>query len=244
MDSLKYYNRIMDYESGNLNPKDVSKFEDELSEGGLLAKEYSAYLASTEIADYLAYQETKSLIHEISKEGKKDGKVTLLNKWTVAASIALIISFGIAYLWTEKQHSYERLIEQNYYALNLSEVRKEGTSSNILKAPFDAYISGKHQKALDLLDNIQTEYIEVDLLRGHLFLKLEKPDEAISSLSKVLQKKDPRFSENAKWHIGLAYLAKNDLENAHIIFKSFLNSDTPLFQNQSKEILQQLDTSL
>lgn len=244
MDSLKHYSRIIAYESGNLNAKQVSKFEEELSEGGLLSREYRSYQASSEVSGYLAYQETKSLLSKISKEGKEDGIIRPINKWAMAASIALIFSASLAYLWLENNYSNGQLIQNNYYALNLSEVRAEGGSKNVLKAPYDAYISGRYQAALDILETINSDATEVDLLRGHLFLKLEQPDNAILSLTKVLQKNDQRFNENAKWHIGLAYLAKNDLENAHTIFESFLDSETPLFQNQSNLLLQKIDTPL
>jgi hypothetical protein len=82
---------------------------------------------------------------------------------------------------------------------------------------FEAYSSGEYMQAATHFSQVNITNDSLFLYKGISYLKADKADMALESLSKISQKTDAPLKPNAEWYILLAYLSKNDLANAKLM---------------------------
>jgi tetratricopeptide (TPR) repeat protein len=162
-----------------------------------------------------------------------------------AAAVMLVIAVtSVIYLNREKPN--ETLFAAYFQPYPSTIPSPRGKPSEGLMAEAMAkYKAGDYREALKIYQSIvQTEpsYTMAYFYAGISYLAVNVPQQAITSLQKVIADEGSKYQEHAEWYLGLAYLKANALENA----KSQLNriiSRHGLYAEQATELLQRLSSS-
>ncbi len=90
-------------------------------------------------------------------------------------------------------------------------------NTNVLLQAFEAYSARQYMQAATHFERVTAVNDSLFLYKGISYLKANKADMALESLSKINQKDDAALKPNAEWYMLLAYLSKNDLPNAQLM---------------------------
>ncbi|WP_020597521.1 hypothetical protein [Spirosoma panaciterrae] len=117
----------------------------------------------------------------------------------------------------------------------------EATNQLINKARAE-YYADQYANALRLLDSLSTDSLRlVPYYRGLTLLALERPKEAITSLSLAQQSPDLLTRQKADWYMLLSYLRTDDTDNARKIAEAIKVSSSHPYQKRASTILNELN---
>lgn len=72
------------------------------------------------------------------------------------------------------------------------------------------------------------------------YLSTDQTDKAITNLNKVLEKKNGELYDAAQWYLSLAYIKKNDTQNARKNLIELQNNSNSKYQKQADETLREM----
>lgn len=163
--------------------------------------------------------------------------------------IAAVLVIGLAsvlYLTRGKPH--EKLFAE-YFQIHPNIVkgsleRSEGSQGKLALAMLH-YQRDEFTEALKFFEAVlQSEPDDtVYFFAGISYLATNNPDSAITCFRKVLDDGNNELRKPAEWYSGLAYLKKNDLENARAVFSNIISYDGP-YKDDAMELLKRLDKLL
>lgn len=117
----------------------------------------------------------------------------------------------------------------------------EATNQILDKARAE-YYADQYANALTLLDTLSTDSLRlVPYYRGLTLLALERPKEAVTSLSLAQQAPDVLIRQNAEWYMLLSYLQANDTDNARKTAEMIQASPNHPYQKRASTILNELN---
>jgi hypothetical protein len=192
------------------------------------------------LKDVIRLEERKSIKKQLQNLEFSDKRRNLF-KWTIAASIGLLIAFGGFNLYKKKSFSNQELFAQNFNpAANTLHpiVRGEDSLSKIEKA-FVYYENGDFQQFLLIINSTSYSNPDYDFFIANAYLAIGNASEAIPILKKYLSSTNINFKDNAHWYLGLAYLNEKQPVLAKAQFE-LLNNKSDYNYTKAKEILQKI----
>ena len=72
------------------------------------------------------------------------------------------------------------------------------------------------------------------------YLSLGEADKAIANLDKVLQNKNGKYFDDAQWYLSLAYIKKQDTQNARKNLQQLQNNSKSRYQKQADATLKEM----
>lgn len=165
-----------------------------------------------------------------------------LSKWSVAASIAVVL--GAGYWFMNQSPNHIELYEdyyQSYPNVVAPTVRGEN-SEDIESEAFYEYDNGNYEKSLVLFSKIyETDKDDYALFYKALSqMELQKTTEAIATFKQFDLGKNNAFTHFVKWYLALAYLKENQKEQAMPLLKSLSETENPQ-QEMAQKLLKELE---
>jgi len=152
---------------------------------------------------------------------------TLSNKgnlkifYRIAAIIVLLISVAaVIYFTTQTKADHQKLFAE-YFKPYPNVITTKGLNEELLSAGMFYYDMEKYDSAIifytKMLEN-NPQNKEVLFYKGICFLAMNKPDEAIESLNKVVSDEMAPYRNSGYWYLALAYLkAGNNQRSKEIL---------------------------
>jgi len=243
MNSIK----IQRYLDGDMSGAERIDFEKELAVDPDLKSLTDNYNILAEGIRYHARQNAWNRIQQLEAgyAGQEIKMVPSRKIWpvyAVAASVA-IIAIAFAYNNNLNFNKSERIFEANftpYQALVHGPTRSEAIPESKQARAFSAYSNENYQQAVTLFKEIDA--LENDPLiwfyLGNSYLAIDKPEDAINYFLQVLSQ-DTALTSQARWYLGLSYVAKGDIDEAKKVFQALAN-DTTSYGERAKSILNQI----
>ncbi|WP_127137071.1 tetratricopeptide repeat protein [Flagellimonas oceanensis] len=165
-------------------------------------------------------------MEDFHKGVQKDGKERRLVKtsravFRMAATIALLMALGgVWYFYTPNAN--ERLFEA-YYVPDPGLPTVMGNSDNYdFYRAMVAYKQGDYPFAIEAWEKLRSKGVANDTLDyflGSAHLANDQPDKGIEYFEGILDKENPAFTDEAFFYLGLAYLKKDEAQQARKYLK-------------------------
>jgi hypothetical protein len=180
---------------------------------------------------------------EIEGNGLTSDSKTRFAKWSIAASVALLIGLGWIAYSTFAGPDYDHLYAANFeaYPNTVYTITRSDADQSLQRDAFLAYEASNYEKSAAAFLNLkiegETAYINFYLAQS--YLHLGKDQEAISALKNVIMI-NKEFVAEAHWYLALAYLKSKDEVNAMEALKSLIeNFDYK--KQKAQALLKELD---
>ena len=247
---MENHDLIDRYFENSLSPKEQKLFNDLLQNDSDFKAEFLFQKNLKQVIRASQQEELKSKLSQIEERTQKDTRFMMVpKKWMVAASLALITTFGV---WTAKSLYYpsHEAIYQTYFQVDRNTIHPVVRGENIKTIEFRAFVAYEahdYYKAINLFNSVKNpDETYIIYYKALSFLAVDKTDEAISLLSNVAinSKSDSAsvsLKEKANWYLAMAYLKKNETEKAVSRLSLIENSPASYFKKQeAKEVLNYL----
>ena len=247
---MENHDLIDRYFENSLSPKEQKLFNDLLQNDSDFKAEFLFQKNLKQVIRASQQEELKSKLSQIEERTQKDTRFMMVpKKWMVAASLALITTFGV---WTVKSLYYpsHEAIYETYFQVDRNTIHPVVRGENIKTIEFRAFVAYEahdYYKAINLFNSVKNpDETYIIYYKALSFLAVDKTDEAISLLSNVAinSKSDSAsvsLKEKANWYLAMAYLKKNETEKAVSRLSLIENSPASYFKKQeAKEVLNYL----
>ncbi|WP_321287704.1 hypothetical protein [uncultured Sunxiuqinia sp.] len=219
------YNKLIDkYLKEEMNDEERKDFERELSENPKL----NEMVNDTKLIKIgVKAVERKKMLLEVKKianeykesnnmETKTVRRILSIRNLSIAASILIIVSVGIvSYLNSSTSYLSDYTPYTGYQEIPIARLRGDNSPQKLNDA-WELYNSGQYDKSLQIVNNAipSEDFItRFSFLKGLCLIEEKKYQEAIESLS-LAANSSFRYSEDAKWYLGLTYLEIGEKEKA------------------------------
>ena len=240
--------KIQRYLDGDMSGAERNAFERELAVDPALKNLANAYRNIAEGIQYHARQNAWTTIQAL-EAGYSDEELQIESPrrriWPVYAVAASLAVIAIAFVYNNNYNfnKADRILAAHftpYQALVNGPTRSDAISESLQERAFSAYSNENYQQAISLFEEI--DVLENDPLiwfyLGNAYLATDKPEDAINYFLQVLSQ-DTALTPQARWYLGLSYLAKGDIDEAKKVFEALAN-DTTSYGERAKSILNQL----
>lgn len=180
---------------------------------------------------------------DIEKSSRPSISKLGIRKWSIAASVALLMALGWYGYNALSGTDYEHLYASNFeaYPNTVYTITRSDGNRSLERDAFAAYESEDYEQAVALFSKAknQEEIAHRDFYLAQCYLNLDKNKEAIELFSKVILE-DSKFEAEANWYLALTYLKKEDNENAI----STLNRQVKMFdynKTKARDLLKALN---
>ncbi|MCG8701346.1 MAG: hypothetical protein MI922_25050 [Bacteroidales bacterium] len=170
------------------------------------------------------------------KHTNLDQDKNLLNviKYSVAACLLFLISFGSIKMIAPQAQSQEEIFSQYYQ--NLPDFYMVRADHNLAQVQ-QLYYQGKYKEAYSMINSIPGKDQNISkFFKGLLALELGNYTEAVECLEDVAAKKSYDNYAITVWYLGLAYLKTNENEKAKEAFAKIADHDV-FKQKEARKIL-------
>lgn len=167
-------------------------------------------------------------------------KTKSFKSWYAAASILLICGLGFYFSQNSSTSVYNDFY-QTYPNVVVPTVRGEN-GTDIKSEAFFEYDNGNYKKSLALFSKIyNAEKDDYALFYKALSqMELQKTTEAIVTFKQFDLSKNNAFTPFVKWYLALAYLKKDQKENAMPLLKTLSQTENPQ-QEMARKLLKELE---
>jgi len=247
---MENHDLIDRYFENSLSPKEQKLFNDLLQNDSDFKAEFLFQKNLKQVIRASQQEELKSKLSQIEEKAQRNTRFMMVpKKWMVAASLALITTFGV---WTVKSLYYpsHEAIYETYFQVDRNTIHpvvRGEINKTIEFRAFVAYEAHDYYKAINLFNSVKNPNESYIIYYKALsFLAVDKTDEAISLLSNVaINSKSDSASvslmEKANWYLAMAYLKNNDTEKAVSRLSLIKNNPESNFKKQeAKEVLNYL----
>ena len=208
------------YVLGTLQPEKILEFEKRLKNDQHLQqqlKEYKILISGVEQQSLLNklndFHEEINLEETITKKAAKKFSIT---RFSIAASLALIVSFGG--LWMYRTNNSNQKLYSKYFKPDPGLPTVMGIDDDFeFNEAMVNYKMGEYQLAIEKWEEILHKEPQNDTLNyflGVAYLSEKNQFKTIEHLSKVLEKSNGIFRNDANYYLGLAYLKNNELKKS------------------------------
>lgn len=242
MSPEKYHTQIEAWLLGELSPEEAQSFENQMKADDSLSKAVKEQEVAFEAIDLLVEENLTHKLKALQEERyAKPRSIGILRRMplAIAASVVVLIAAGVAFMMNQN-FSNQQLVANNF-EISDTGIRGEGN------AAFDSFANGDYTNAVAQFETILKENPErkaVQLYLGQSYYMLKDYPKALSQFETVFKNNtpDPRFSNDARWYMGLTYLAMEDKQNAKTIFEELKNNQVPIFGEKAESILNDLES--
>jgi len=255
--------RLADYIYDDLSPEEQFVMEREMEKDPDFL---NAYQLNSQVKDYLKakiqLEEMKSdplledaeqladLAFDLEYTDKKvqatipGGKRKKIRRFTytaaIAASLALLISFGIL----PSRMNQDRLFEQYYTPMEASDYSQRGEANALfreLAQGINFYMDGEYQYAIDQFKELAADPVlqpEVRFFTALSYLGLGQYPEAQDILESGLSGNN-RYQAEILWYLSLSYLKSGEFNKAHALLTKLELYDG-LYKKDAQALLRKL----
>ncbi len=238
---------IEKYFENSLNPKEQISFNEKLQNDKEFKKEF---LFQKDLKKAISLDQREKLkldLQQFEKEYQEKSKGnTSFTKWLIAASITLLLGFGIWFIKDSYFPSNEQLYAQNFEPYrNIVQPIVRGESPKTIKhSAFVAYENNDYHKAINLFNSVSNpNESSIQFYKAMCLLSLNKANDAIQVLLPIAvnETKDStseNFTEMANWYLALAYLKTGNTKKALSQFSVIAEHPTYTFKKEeAKKII-------
>jgi tetratricopeptide (TPR) repeat protein len=159
----------------------------------------------------------------------------------VVASVFLVGIVSVLYL--RRDQSHEKLLAEYYqpYPNIAASVRGELTEEKLQDA-MQQYDAGDFKAAFVRLQEIlavEPNNTAAQFYAGICQLQLKDAEPALRNFQNVIAARDQKLAEPAAWYAALAYVQRNDLENARALLKGIVAADG-VYKEPATKLLERL----
>jgi tetratricopeptide (TPR) repeat protein len=258
--------RLADYIYNDLGQEDIVAIENEISNDPELSESYQLNMQVKEylqaklqleemrsdpqledaekLADMALDFESRNKEEDVpaSRGGKRNRirirKLTIAA--AVAATVAIVVSFGIVPF----SISQDKLFDRYYEPFEASDYSQRGGSNEMYRdiaTGIDDYMGGRYSQSIDRFNDItSTPAIqpEVQLFSALSYMGLGHYQEAQNILESVVNSNN-RYQPESMWYLGLCYLKTGQFEKARTLFAQLENYDG-LYQRDARSLRKKL----
>ena len=223
------YSELIDkYLAGGMNEKERNNFEQQLSTSPELQKMVNDTKLIRKAVIAVERERILNKVQKVAEEFRDNtneevkipaGKTRKLfiRKWSIAASILIVVSLGIVTLLKDSHISYlsDYIPFTGYREIPIPRLRGDNSPQKLNDA-WELYNSGQYDKSFQIINKAKpSEFYmsEYSFLRGLCLIQKKKYLEAAESLE-LAANSSFRYSEEAKWYLGLTYLEVGNKEDA------------------------------
>jgi tetratricopeptide (TPR) repeat protein len=241
---MSQFTRIEDYKNGLLSTELQQQFLQDLQSDSALEKEFRFSEAiDRAIGDERARNFERAL-KSAHKTYERKHSYTLLLKAAASLAILAVIGGSALFYMNGRPSGMEKIAGKYYEVyqpLNGLRSADPGQNQNIRTA-FDAYRNGNYDAAISLFDRIAVvnpANIQVRFYQAVSYLEIDKPGQAISMFTAIIEARDNFYTPLAEYYLGMSYLKTGD-KNAAIRQFEKIASQQGGYQAKAKEILKEL----
>jgi len=238
---------LLNYFTNDLTAEQELRFNELLATDSEFKQQFDFEKDLQEVIRDKEVSELKSKLVGFEKELATETPVIKLKpnyrKWAMAASIALLVTFGWMGYNNFSGPNYGSLYETNFqeYPNTVYAITRGETVESIERDAFVAYESGNYQAAIDNFNKIpasdREEYL--DFYMGLSYMNLGQTQESETFFNKVISS-ESEFTPEAHWYLALISLKEEDKESAIKNLK-ILTSKYNFQKDKALELLQELD---
>lgn len=215
---------IESYLFNNLPPHEQASFSSRLlNDTDLQAKVEEIRLLMLGVNEAVLQDKLNAFHHELPAHVKNrpPSKITLLNRWLVAAAVIIVIAVG-SWLLLNRSTTEEKIFTA-YYKPDPGMITAMSTSDNYTfdRAMID-YKTGNYDSAIKAWESLLALEPGNDTLNyfiGSSYLALNKNEKAIPHLQKVITVSNSYFLKDAYWYLGLLLLKEGKRAEAVSLIK-------------------------
>ena len=247
---MENHNLIDGYFENTLSPKEQKLFNNLLQNDSAFKDEFLFQKNLKQAIRASQQEELKSKLSQIEEKVQKNSRFMVVpKKWMVAASLALITTFGV---WTVKSLYYpsHEAIYETYFQVDRNTIHPVVRGESIKTIEFRAFVAYEahdYYKAINLFNSVKNpDEAYIIYYKALSFLAVDKTDEAISLLNHVAvnDKSDSTsvsLMEKSNWYLAMAYIKNNDIEKAVSRLSLIENNPTSNYKKQeAQEVLNYL----
>lgn len=184
----------------------------------------------------------KNLISDLELKVKRPGQKYSYSKWLVAASIILLL--GLTYFLTIFNKPSTNDLFASYfqpYENVISPIERSSDQQGEKALAFYTYEEGDYEVAIILFSKLYKSTKEPYYLfyKANALLTLERANEAVPLLLEHLKTEDA-LTEKTKWYLALAYLKKQENQNAKKLLKEVIK-DGNYKTKDAEKLLKEID---
>lgn len=233
MNSEEKYTLIEKYLAEELEGKDLTTFEAQLQTDAELKEELTLHRQITDTLKGQKVHDLRNVLKEVdqnwddSSKKSKSAKIVKFNFRKILSVAAAIVLLFIGYQWffnndLSTQEIYASNFEPYPMLLDQRSIDEDGSPSITLNKAISFYSNKENAAATaafqQLLESDPENIIYIFYL-ANSHLANQEAKKAVPYFEKIITLDDPSFVEQSRWYLALAYLQKNNKENAKAILE-------------------------
>ena len=244
-----YFEIIEKFIDNDLDADKLEWFQNKLREEPEFARQYQLQLdlnkAILEDDVMQLRDQLQDIYGQYMTNEKKTIRHNFIKRFSVAATIMLIIGLSLVYLLMEKTATTRELFTQYYKPYeNITKMRSGDVGEDQgFNLAFKFYDKGLYNEALEQFNRlIESEPDNAFLLFYTAITEIEtgNVEQAISKFKKIIELGNDIFSQQSEWYMGLCYLKLDNKEEAVRIFSRIVKAGS-YYSPKAKKIISSLD---
>jgi tetratricopeptide (TPR) repeat protein len=240
---MKNLEKIEKFVHGELEESDLWEFKKALENDVVLREELQQYQALLELTKNKEKLNLMSMMNEIHKENKNNGKKFSLSSYKVsliAASLLLLFAVGGSLFLMQNKGTQKELFAKYYSTESASfNVRSANASmEQPVMQGMQFYELQDYSTALEMF-NKTPENIMGRLYSGLSHIELGEFSMAIIDFKFVINQNDNLFIDQAEWYLALCYLKTNQTKEA-VKYLEKIAGDRGFFKTKAQKLLEEL----
>lgn len=224
------------FDTGGMNATEAADFTLRLKDEPELAAEYDLYQKLKDGIRSFKRLELKKRLQKLDSENAGGSAPFGISwNWAIAASVAAIITAG-GLFWNPFAAK-----EENWQAAFVEDpglpVLMSHTENSKLSDAMNLYRQGQYSEALQALPTSTSD--TVAYYRGIFWLKLQKPDSAVSYLDQIRKRNNSAFKQKAEYYTAMALWQGGRGAEAKPIFKQISKTQDHPFQDLAIKIIKE-----
>ncbi len=245
------------YITGDLTGDALKAFEQalltdkDLARDVRIAKDLEQAFQDAHFEDILSPELTalgKEFIPDTSLNAlKKESKTNYLffhrYKWGIAASILLLVSMGIIWMWSNKGMNSEDLYVAYYEPYQTTQLTRSTTSMNELNRNIiEQYDNKNYSEVITLIESNLDSFSNkatMQLLLGNCYLNVvpSQMDKSISLFQQLANQEGKLYTNAANWYLAMTYLKAQQQEKAIPILKQLAKKGVGKYPKLAQQLL-------
>lgn len=249
------YDTISAYLRQQLPAREREAFEQKMANDAQLREEVEAHRLASEAIEWSIAESLRKELASWSEPAAgstpaapaSDAIIRPLwrRNWAIAATALIIIVAG-AYLWSNQNYTNGALAEGYYPKSELAGLRSSNpTKADALAPGYEALNSGNYSEAINLFGRLTSDELlgpKALYFKAHAHFQQKQFNEAISSLSNLIQQSEGEEKDRAEWLLALSYLGAGKTAEAKILISKIAANKDHSYAPQAGQLLGDLNS--
>ena len=242
MDEKTKFDLIEKYLQGEFSEEERKAIEQKIAEDPELWAETNLHKGLNQFLQNQDEIELRNQLQKIEKERFRKDRPYLT--YGIAASVSLLILFGIFFWYNQQQMETAEIFVAHFepYPMVLNE-RNVSQENEVLQLAINAYLDQDYQQAITYFDELirrDTLVVLAEFYQGISYLGLDQPQKSIEKLSEVKDSDQVLLQQQSLWYLGLSYLLLEEQEKALSTFTELAGYEN-YKQEEAQKIIGQLE---